>query len=126
MPVDNTRTCHSNGDEGGLPATAANSPAHFQRAGGFDAATASSGDWRWLGRWSWEDTAGKGGRAIQSDYNYLGAPRGTFWPPGDLGAVTPLASGKGYLQPVLMGLPRPSLALPQPAAEPQRPCPIRR
>jgi len=115
MPVDNTRTYHASGDEGGLPATAANGLAHFQRAGGFDAATASAGDWRWLGRWSYEDVPGKGyiynGRAVQSDYNYRNVPCGTLWPTGDWGGLTPLPSGKGYLQPMLMGMTRPFLTV---------------
>jgi len=112
MPVDNTRTYHSGGDEGGKPANAAHSIGDFKSAGGFDSTTARAGDWSWLPRWSWVDAPGEGyvysGKAVQSDYNYRNVPCGTWWHGGDWGAPTAHPDGgKGYLNPVVMGYTKP-------------------
>jgi prepilin-type N-terminal cleavage/methylation domain-containing protein len=110
MPADNTRTVEKT-DEGGLAATAATGARDFKRAGGFDAKTATTGDWRWLGRWSWEDVRGYGyvysGRAIQSDYNYRNVPCGIRWDNGWGAPVAHPTSANGYLQPMIIGYTKP-------------------
>lgn len=111
MPVDNTRTYHTAGDEGGKPANAAHSVGDLKRAGGFDAVTARAGDWGWLSAWSWVDAPGEGevysGKVIQSDYNYRNVPCGTWWH-GDWGQATDHPDGgRGYLHPITMGYTKP-------------------
>ena len=113
MPVDNTRTYHASGDEGGKPANAAHSLSDFRRAGGFDAVTARAGDWDWLSAWSWADVAGEGyvysGKVVQSDYNYRNVPCGVWWHGADWGqAIAHPDGGRGYLQPVTMGFTKPA------------------
>ena len=116
MPADNTRSYQASGDEGGLPAYAATGPRDFQRAGGFDAATARSGDWRWLERWSYKDDPGYGyifgGRVIQSDYNYRNIPCGIYFRQDDWRPATPHPGlTMGYREDVLIGYVKPALTV---------------
>jgi len=102
MPADRSRTYHTY-NEGGGHATAAVSPRDLQRAGGFDAKTAVTGTWEWLGRWAFEDVYGTGycwpGRVIQSNYNYRNVPSVVTWGAEDYGVPNTNPNlTHGYLQ----------------------------